>query len=109
MKKLFFRLNNTFKVAWLVYKNPQIITYNNLKMLTGLYELIFNVATENKNYMTRIAYVHPEEGEKTIATIWVGAGVNSDPVDRITELISENFELKAQISELIKSPKSALC
>lgn len=44
-------------------------------MLSDLLALIFKVAQEDRHMMTHIAYVHPEEGEQQIVSIWAGAGM----------------------------------
>ncbi len=95
------RILNAIKFGWWAYKNPLTIAPSNFKMLSDLLALIFKVSAEDRHYMTRIAYVHPTEGEKSIVSIWAGAGMDSDPCDRITELIKENNLLKAQLSKTL--------
>lgn len=69
------RLINALKFGYIAFKNPTTIYAHNLKMLTDLHGLILKVATEDKHLMTHIAYVHPDEGEKQIVSIWAGAGI----------------------------------
>lgn len=74
-------------------------------MLSDLLGLILKVAIEDRHRMTHIAYVHPDEGEKQIVSIWAGAGIGADPVKRIAELLSENSHLKSQLSEHVSQHK----
>lgn len=86
------------------FKNPQVVQASNFKMLSDLFSLIMKVSTENRHTMTHVAYVHPDEGEKQIVSIWAGAGISAEPTKRIAELIKENERLKREISILIKQP-----
>ena len=101
MKRFYFRIKNAFKIFVWAYQNPNTLKENNFKMLSSLLELILKVAAEDKHMMTRIAYVHPDEGEKQIVSIWAGAGAAAEPTKRIAELISENELLKRQIQSLL--------
>jgi hypothetical protein len=101
MKSFLYRIFNAFKLAWLGFKNPEIIKNSNFKMLTDLLCLIMKVAEENRHMMTHIAYIHPNEGEKEIVSIWAGAGSGADPIKRIQELRDENEMLKNQIQFLL--------
>lgn len=99
MKKLL----NAIKIGIWAFKNPLTIQESNFKMLSDLLCLILKVSNEDRHYMTHIAYMHPEEGEKQIVSIWAGAGVDADPLKRISELIQENKELKLLLSENVKT------
>lgn len=101
------RIVNAFKVFWWAIKNPKTFNYHVLKLMGDLHALILKVQNENRHMMTRICYVHPEEGEKTIASIWVGAGLDSDPTKRITELIAENAKLKQLLSDTISDNQAS--
>ena len=74
--RLFWRIGNPIKLAWWAFKNPLTISPSNFKMLSDLLGLIMKVATENRHRMTRIAYVHPTEGEQQIVAIWAGAVIS---------------------------------
>jgi len=52
--------------------------------------------------MSHIAYIHPDEGEKQIVSIWAGAGFGADPMKRIEELLRENSMLRAKISSQVE-------
>ena len=93
------RLINAFKLLIWGWQNPKTLNPKNFKLLSDLLGLIFKVASEHRHMMTHIAYVHPDEGEKEIASIWVGAGVNSSPTKRIKELMEENKALKELLNE----------
>lgn len=101
MKKMFYRIKNAIKVGFWAFQNPQSLSENNFKMLSDLFVLIFKVATEDRHYMTHIAYVHPDEGEKQIVSIWAGAGISADPTKRISELLAENSMLKSELSKKV--------
>lgn len=102
MKNLYYRIKNALAMFVWALKNPQTMQENNFKMLSDLFTLIMKVANENRHYMTRVAMIHPDTGkEHTIVSIWAGAGLDSDPTKRITELISENNRLKIMLEEEI--------
>jgi hypothetical protein len=105
MSNFYYRIINAFKVGIWAYKNPKSLKENNFKMLSDLFELIMKVSIEDKHMMTHIAYVHPEEGEKQIVSIWAGAGVGAEPTKRIEELLKENSKLKLQLSNYVSSKK----
>ena len=88
-------------MAWWTYKNPLTIDASNFKMLSDLLLLIMKVGNEDRHMMTHIAYVHPEEGEKQIVSIWAGAGMAAEPTKRIAELIRENTELKIKLKQYV--------
>jgi hypothetical protein len=89
------RLKNALKLFYWAFKNPQTFQNHNFKMMSDLMILILKVADENRPYMSHIAFVHPETGEECkIVSIWAGATFDSDPVNRISELVSENQYLK---------------
>lgn len=103
MKNKIQILINATKLFFWALKNHKTFTESNFKMLSDLYQLIFKVAKESRHMMTKIAYIHPETGEEnSIVTIWIGAGMTSDPYDRITELKNEIELLKKEALERIK-------
>lgn len=93
-----WRIANAVRVGWWAFTNPNTLTNANFKMTSDLFGLIMQVATTHRHMMTHIAYVHPDEGEKEIVSIWAGAGIAADPLKRIKELLEENSRLKAQLS-----------
>ena len=104
LKNIFcYRISNAFRIGWWALKNPKVMQASNFKMLSDLLNLIMKVATEDRNMMTHIAYIHPNEGEKQIVTIWAGAGMAAEPTKRISELLSENARLKNELSKLISN------
>lgn len=99
---------NGFKVGWWVFKNPNLLNGDNLKMISDLFGLILKVATEQKHRMTHIAHIHPDSGEKNeIVSIWAGSGIGSNPTKRISELISENELLKNELSKYVKADEKS--
>ena len=90
--------------AW-AFKNPQTLEEGNFKMLSAILKLILKVASENRHIISHIAYVHPKEGEKQIVSIWAGAGIAAEPINRISELIKENEKLKYHLSDMINNNK----
>jgi hypothetical protein len=101
----YYRITNAFKTGYWAFNNPLTLKANNFKMLSDLFVLIMKVSTEDRHMMTHIAYLHPEEGEKQIVSIWAGAGMGAEPTKRISELIQENSMLKAQLSKYV-TPKN---
>ena len=100
--KIFNRVGNALKVAWLIYKNPTLLLANNFKMLADLLGLIMKVAKERSPYMTRMAFIMPDGTEQDIVSIWAGAGAGADPEKRIREL---QLEISALKGMLIKEPE----
>ena len=107
MPRFYYRITNAFKIGLWAFKNPDSLKESNFKMLSDLFGLIMKVATEDRHMMTHIAYVHPEEGEKQIVSIWAGAGMGAEPTKRIAELIKENSMLKAQLSKYVAPQNEA--
>ena len=103
MHRFFYQISNASKLfVWALMK-PDTLNKSAFKMLSDVMTMILKVANENRHYMTHIAYVHPDEGEKQIVSIWAGAGVGAEPQKRIAELIEENNILKAQIARNVSS------
>lgn len=102
MSKLYYTVKNAFKLFLWALVNPKTLQENNFKMLSDLLTLILKVSIEDRHLMTHIAYVHPEEGEQQIVSIWAGAGIESSPTKRIAELLRENKNLRNKISKLLK-------
>ncbi len=103
IRRFFGRVATGVKIGWWAFKNPKTLSASNFKMLSDLLALIFKVAQEDRHMMTHIAYVHPEEGEQQIVSIWAGAGMGADPVKRIKELLDENAKLKIELSKRVVS------
>ncbi len=95
------RLLNAIKFGYYTFKNPETMQAHNFKMLAYLFTLIFKVSAEDRHMMTHVAYVHPTEGEKQIVSIWAGAGLESCPTKRISELLEENRKLSKLLSDCI--------
>ena len=72
-------------------------------MLSDLFKMIMEVSIEDRHMMTHLAYLHPEEGEKQIVSIWAGAGMGANPTKRIAELLSENSKLKMQYLNIFQT------
>lgn len=107
MPRFYYRVSNAIKIGFWALKNPDSLKESNFKMLSDLFGLIMKVATEDRHMMTHIAYVHPDEGEKQIVSIWAGAGMGAEPTKRISELLSENSMLKAQLSKYVAPQNEA--
>jgi hypothetical protein len=105
--RFYYRITNAFKVGLWAFRNPYSLKESNFKILSDLFGLIMKVATEDRHMMTHIAYVHPEEGEKQIVSIWAGAGMGAEPTKRIAELLKENSMLKAQLSKYVAPQNEA--
>jgi hypothetical protein len=99
IEQIYYRITNAIKIGLWAFFNPQVLRESNFKMLSDLFVLILKVAEENKHMMTNLAYIHPEEGEKQIVSIWAGAGIGANPTKRITELLEENAMLKDRLSK----------
>jgi len=88
------RFKNACTVWLWSWNNPRALQPSNFKMLSDLFGLIMTVVNEDRHMMTHIAYIHPDEGEKQIVSIWAGAGAGAEPTKRIAELLAENSRLK---------------
>jgi hypothetical protein len=107
MPRFYYRITNAFKIGLWAFKNPDSLKESNFKMLSDLLGLIMKVATEDRHMMTHLAYVHSEEGEKQIVSIWAGAGMGAEPTKRIAELLKENSMLKSQLSKYVAPQNEA--
>ena len=101
MPRFYYQITNAFKIGFWAFRNPDSLKESNFKMLSDLFGLIMKVATEDRHVMTHLAYVHPDDGEKQIVSIWAGAGIGAEPTKRIAELLKENSMLKAQLSKCV--------
>jgi len=93
------RILNALKFGWWAFQNPHVIQLSNMEVLTKLFALIMETASSHRHMTTKIAYIHPTEGDKEIVSLWAGAGVAADPFKRIKELREENAELKRMLLE----------
>lgn len=103
IRKFLIRVSSGVRIGWVAFKNPKTIAESNFKMLSDLLALILKVSQEDRHMITHIAYIHPEQGEKQIVSIWAGAGISADPVKRIEELLEENTKLKIELSKHVFS------
>ena len=104
MKRLIFKIKSLFHFGTWAFMNPDTANISNFKMLSDLLVMIFKVAEERRHMMTHISCIHPETGKNhDIVTIWVGSGIASDPIKRISELIKENDILKNELSKAVKN------
>lgn len=92
-------LNSIALFIW-GWKNHKTMAH--FKILSDITLAILKVSEEHRPYMFKIATVYPDKTKDEIVTVWCGAGMKSDPYDRIQELNKEIFFLKEQISDLIK-------
>lgn len=92
------RLINAIRIGHMAFKQPQAFNQAMFKMLVNLMDMIFKVAIEDRPRMTHIAYLHPDEGEKQIVSLWAGAGMGADPVTRIKELQDEISRLRLELA-----------
>jgi len=101
MLSFFWRVKNSITFGWWAFQNPKATNMHNMRVLTDLFAIIMRVATEDRHMMCNIAYIHPDEGEKQIVSLWVGAGIGAEPNKRITELLEENAMLKTQLKSSV--------
>lgn len=95
LPKAVFRLINAIKFGGWAYKHNDIFNENMFKMLSDILMLLLKVSTEDKHYMTEIMVTNPQTGiAQPIVKIWAGAGINTEPLKRIQELIEENQALR---------------
>lgn len=88
------RILNVIAVIILVFRNSKVFNPHTLGMLTELYKMIFDVASEGKPRMTRIAMIMPNDERHDIVVLWAGPGNDASPDNRIRELLAENKALK---------------
>ena len=90
MKQLF----NAIAIILLVFRKPNVFNVHTMRLLTELYQMIFDVASEGKPRMTRIAIILPENERHDVVSLWAGPGHDASPDKRIRELLAENSALK---------------
>ena len=101
MPRFYYQITNAFKIGFWAFKNPDSLKESNFKILSDLFGLIMKVANEDRHVIAHLAYIHPDDGEKQIVSIWAGAGIGAEPTKRIAELLKENSMLKAQLSKCV--------
>ena len=92
-----WRVIFAFKMGYIAFKTPSIMF--NFESIIKLYELIIQVAVENKPYMTKLAQMTPEGEKQDLVTVWAGSGIGSEPLERIEHLVKENRLLKKLIDK----------
>ena len=105
LRNLFTRTWNAIKVFYMVWKNPSPINETVFRLNQSLLEFFIRVQEENRPYFTQFGFVHPDDGNKPIVTVWAAPGSNSNPEKRIKELIEENQNLRAQIDRMMIKEK----
>jgi len=106
MKKLFFRVRAALTAAKAAFMQPDIMVGAHFRVMASMYENILKVQEQKSPLMFQIGFVMPDNEHHAIATVWVGAGADSDPVKRIEQLYNENQELKRRLQELIASSQN---
>ena len=101
MINLYYRISNAFKIFFWALRNPKSLQESNFKMLSSLFELIMKVAHERTHYMSKVAIIHPDIEDGEIVSIWAGAGLGADPINRIEELKAENSRLRRELRDCL--------
>ncbi len=103
MKCFFINFLNAIKVFFIAFSNPKLLTKDALILWGGIMQTINSAMDSGLPYMSQIGIVHTENRKVIpdfrVATVWVGVGENSNPLDRITELVKENQELKKELAQ----------
>jgi len=99
--KLLFRIKSAFTAAVAAFNHPEIMVASHFNIMAGMYENILKVQEQKSPLMFQIGFVLPDKEHHAIATVWVGAGADSNPAKRIEELCSENEELKHRLREFV--------
>ena len=105
IKNLYRRTWNSIKIFYMVWKNPSPINETAFRLNQSFFEFVIRVQEENRPYFSRFGFVHPDDGEKPIVTIWAAPGANSRPETRIKELLEENQNLRSQIESMMLKEK----
>lgn len=86
------RFGNALRFGAAAFAKPTVFSAVVLDMILKLFTIILTTQESGKHHMTQIAMILPADERQSIATIWVGAGADVSPADRIAELIKENAE-----------------
>lgn len=108
MRKLFLKISAAIAAAKVAFSHPDIMFTAHLRVMAALYENVIKVMAESRPVMFQVGVVIPDEESRVIATVWVGAGANSSPTERIKELYEENQELKRRISALVSEQQKTV-
>jgi len=108
LRKFIHKVDLVIVACRIAVRNSDTLGISTLKSILQLYELILKVSLEGQPYMTKIGVIYPDGEKGEIATIWVGAGIASDPVDRALELLKENRELRMALSKAHLEKEEAL-
>jgi len=93
--KIINRFAMMFKMAWFGFCNPDLLTEQIFKVLAQMLEYAIKTLNSNHPYIT-----HLQMNDKRIVSFWMYPGLEKNPTDRITELLTEIDELKIQIENL---------
>jgi hypothetical protein len=98
IKTILYKIELAIVVGLWAYINHEMININTLKILTDFLVLILKVSTENKHLITHIGCLDPQTDQKQqIVSVWAGAGISANPIQRIEELINENKILRSKL------------
>ena len=85
----FRRIELAFKLAWFGFCQPDLLGEQVFVTMSHLLQHALMVAKQDRPFTT-----HLMMGDKRIVSFWMYPGLSKNPVDRITELLSEIDALK---------------
>jgi hypothetical protein len=86
---LFLKITCAFKMFWFGFGHSDFLTEQTLTVMARLFDHIMKTVNDDKPYCTHL-YI----SEHRIASLWSYPGLSKNPIDRITELLSEITALK---------------
>lgn len=101
MKKILWKISAAIAAAKIAFRQPDLMAEAHFRVMAGLYENVLKVMSESRPVMFQVCLIVPDDESRIVATVWMGAGINSSPTERIRELYEENQELKRRLSGLI--------
>lgn len=94
---LFRKIICAFKMFWFGLHKTDFLDVQNVVAMSKLYEHILKTARDNKPYQTHL-YI----GGNRVVSLWAYPGLSKNPIDRITDLLSEVTVLKEACLDLRK-------
>jgi hypothetical protein len=91
---LFRKMFSALKMFCFGWQQTDLLTEQAFVAMSKLFEHIFQCVNDDRPYST-----HLYLGGKRVASMWMYPGLSKNPIDRITDLLSEIAELKEAVQQ----------
>ena len=90
----FRKITCAFKMFWFGFNHSDFLTEQSFVAMSKLFESIFKCVNDDKPYSA-----HLYLGKHRLASFWMYPGLSKNPIDRITDLLSEIDALKEAVQQ----------